>query len=103
MSGRKHATPIVESPKSKPIDKAIDTIAQRKLEAEFAETVKLAEQIFPRDWNVRVEPFSDGVHVQVRYYVAHGPNAVIALRRAIDWYRGQGGSRIILPGQEGRK
>lgn len=89
--------PIVEAPKKGPIEVAIDTIEQRKMQADFGDLVRLAEQVFPKEWNVRVEPFSDGVHVQVRYYIARGPDPITALRKAIDWYREQKQSRIILP------
>ena len=84
------------------IDAAIVTIEAKRAQAEWEDTIRLAEQIFPKEWNVRVEPYSDGVHIQVRYYVAHGRTPTEALKRAIEWYRTQRGSQIVLPGREGR-
>lgn len=95
--------PIPNAPVAqRSIGDVIDSIEQKRAEAEWNDTVKLAETIFPREWNVRVEPYSDGVHVQVRYFIARGRTPTEALRNAIEWYRSKGGSRIILPGQEGR-
>lgn len=105
MTKQRRLTPIDNAPvkTSSGIEQAVATVESKRLEAEWQDTVKLAEATFPREWNVRVEPFSDGVYVQVRYTVAHGRNAIDALRKAIDWYRQQHSSRIVLPGRpEGR-
>jgi hypothetical protein len=104
VSKQRRLTPIPSEPvkTQRSIDDVIDTIEAKRAQAEWEDTLRLAESIFPTEWNVRVEPFSDGVNVQVRYYVARGRTATEALRNAIEWYRGKGGSRIILPGQEGR-
>jgi hypothetical protein len=84
-------------PVASSLDAVIDRVEARRKQAEFEATVRLAEQVFPREWNVRVEPYSDGVNVQVRFYVARGPDPNTALRNAIEWYQKQQGSRIIIP------
>lgn len=78
------------------VDAATDRVWAAGKQREWEETVRLAEQIFPKDWNVRVEQFSDSAYVQVRIVVAHGRDPIDALKKAIDWYRGQ--ARIVLPG-----
>lgn len=97
MTRRAGAVPIRQEVKPSSIDDAIATIEQRKMIAEFEEVKRLAEQVFPDEWTVRVDQFSDGVHVQVRYWIAHDRTPAGALRKAIDWYRAQKGSRIVLP------
>lgn len=99
MSKQKRTlTPIANEPVAGlSIEGAVDKVYAAAKQAEFEEVVRLAEQVFPNEWNVRVEPYSDGVHIQVRYFVAHGPDAITALRSAIDWYQNQKQSRIILP------
>lgn len=96
---KRNATPIpnLSIPQSAGIEAAVDKVHAAAKQAEFEEVVRLAESIFPTEWNVRIEPFSDAVYVQVRYFVAKGPDPIAALRGAIDWYRNQQQSRIVLP------
>lgn len=98
MTKRGKLTPIDNTPVAPiGIEGAVDKVFAAAKQAEFEEVRRLAEQVFPDEWNVRIEPYSDGVHVQVRYYIARAPDAITALRQAIDWYQQQKGSRIILP------
>jgi hypothetical protein len=79
------------------LEAAIDRAEGARRQAEWEELVRLAESVFPKEWSVRVEPFSDGVHVSVKYVVARGHDPFTALRNAIEWYQKQSGSRIIIP------
>ena len=81
------------------VDQAIDRVAMLKKQAEWEETVRLAEQVFPKDWTVRVEQFERESYVQIRFIPAYGRDPIDALKKAIDWYRSQQGTRIVLPGR----
>lgn len=83
------------------VTNAIERVEAARLQQEWESTVRQAEAAFPKDWAIRVEPRGDEIVVQVRINVAHGRNPVEALKRAIDWYRGQ--ARLIIPPTEGRK
>jgi len=77
------------------VDAAIDKITAAKRQAEWEDMVKLAESIFPKDWTVRVEQFSQESFVQIRFIAAYGRDPIDALRKAIEWYRGQ--ARLVIP------
>ena len=89
--------PLVIPPPKSALEAAIDSVEMRRLQAEWDETVRLAEAIFPKDWQVRVEQFQNESFVQIRFIPAYGRSPTDALKKAIDWYRASRGSSIILP------
>lgn len=88
--------PVPEEPK--PIEQAIDRVLEAKMKVEFDELVRLANQVFPDTWAVRVEPApGGGAQVSVRFIMAHGRDPIDALKKAIEAHRQASGSRIVLP------
>ena len=83
----------------KPIEQAIDSIELQKRQAEWVETHRLAEQVFPPEWNVKVVPLLTEAYVVVSFTIAHGRDPIDALKNAITAHRQQTGSRIVLPGR----
>jgi hypothetical protein len=80
------------------VDAAIDKVTAARREQEWQELVRLAEQVFPDTWDVRVQHFSNESYVTVKYQVARGVDPIAALKQAIAWYRQQHAkSRIVLP------
>jgi len=77
---------------------SIDKVWAAKKQAEWAEVVRLAEQVFPRDWTVRVEQFEKESFVRIMFIPTYGTDPIDALKKAIAWYREQvSHSRIVLP------
>lgn len=94
MTGKRLVQPVREPASA--VDAAVDRVYAAKREQEWQDTVRLAESLFPKDWRIRVEQFRDEAFVEVRITVAHGRDPILALKQAIEWYRGQ--SRLVVPG-----
>lgn len=80
-----------------PVEQAIETIERRRLEHDFGEVKRLAEQTFPPSWDVRVVPGGKGAYVRVSFTIAEGRDPIDALKQAVAAYRQTSGSTIVLP------